>query len=345
MGTSFTLESAMSKQLANQPIAFPKTLPEGYQYLDNEPTYNADKHLQLEHPKESLSLHDFGYSAVEINECPTDFGISGIARLLSDDGVSALMDVAQQLRHFAVGGERIQYMLRGGVYRSRFLRDLCLCPRVSEFLSDIYGIAVAPHSVPLHLGHCNYAPDDLDRAVDKWHSDTLGLDYVLMVSDPREQVGGEFQYFLGTKSEVEEIKRKGQSMPEDRIVSPDFPGPGYMVVMQGGMIVHRGAKLKEPFDRITMVNGYVPLDTISSDPSRFSDIKAVDPHDLLFPEWARHKAWLARGRLDRLIDELPFTEDRQLIIKELKGAIQEVEVAIKDLSDDAPGVSSNYGDL
>ena len=134
-------------------------------------------------------------------------------------------------------------------------------------------------------------------------------------------------------------------MPEDRIVSPDFPGPGYMVVMQGGMIVHRGAKLKEPFDRITMVNGYVPLDTISSDPSRFSDIKAVDPHDLLFPEWARHKAWLARGRLDRLIDELPFTEDRQLIIKELKGAIQEVEVAIKDLSDEAPGVSSNYGDL
>ena len=118
-----------------------------------------------------------------------------------------------------------------------------------------------------------------------------------------------------------------------------------MVVMQGGMIVHRGAKLKEVYDRITMVNGYVPLDTTSPDPSRFSDIKAVDPHDVLFPEWARHKAWLARGRLDRLIDELPFTKDRGYIIGELKAAIQEVEVAINDLGDETPGASTNYGDL
>jgi hypothetical protein len=66
---------------------------------------------------------------------------------------------------------------------------------------------------------------------------------------------------------------------------------------------------------------------------------------VLFPEWARHKAWLARGRLDRLIDELPFTQDREYIIGELKSAIQEVEVAIKDLSDETPGASKNYGDL
>ena len=335
----------MNQRLINQPIAFPKTLPEGYQYLDEESIYDPDKHLALEYPKDSLSLQDFGYSDAEIAKCPTDYGISGIARLLSEEGVSALMNVAQQLRAYTVGGERIQYMLRGGVYRSRFLWDLCLCPRVCEFLSEIYGIAVSPHSMPLHLGHCNYAPDDLDRAVDKWHSDTLGLDYVLMVSDPKKQVGGEFQYFVGTKAEVAEIMRNGQPMPEDRIVSPVFPGPGYMVVMQGGMIVHRGAKLKEVFDRITMVNGYVPLDTISSDQSRFSDIKAVDPHDVLFSEWARHKAWLARGRLDRLIDELPFTEDREYIISRLKSAIQEVEVAIHDLADEAPGASTNYGDL
>jgi len=336
----------MEKKLINQPIAFPKTLPEGYQYLADEPTYDSDIHLALEYPTESLSLRDLGYSDSEVSECPTDYGISGIARLLSEAGVAALMDVVQQLRQYTVtGGVRIQYMLRGGVYRSRFLRDLCLCPKVSKFLSDIFGIAVAPHSVPLHLGHCNYAPDDLDRAVDKWHSDTLGLDYVLMVSDPREQVGGEFQYFFGTKAEMEEIKSSGQSIPEDRIVSPYFPGPGYMVVMQGGMVVHRGAKLKEVYDRITMVNGYVPLDTVSHDPSRFSDIKAVDPHDVLFPEWARHKAWLARGRLDRLIDELPFTRDRNYIISELKNAIHEVEVAIQDLEDEAPGFSTNYGDL
>jgi hypothetical protein len=47
----------------------------------------------------------------------------GIARLLSDEGVAALMAVAQNLREFTVGNKRIQYMLWGRVYRSRFLRD------------------------------------------------------------------------------------------------------------------------------------------------------------------------------------------------------------------------------
>ena len=80
-------------------------------------------------------------------------------------------------------------------------------------------------ALPLHLGHCNFAPDDLSRAVDKWHTDTIGLDYVLMVSDPQEQVGGEFQYFLGTKDEVDNIKKEGELLPKDRVVSPNISRP------------------------------------------------------------------------------------------------------------------------
>ena len=274
----------------NTPNNFPTTLPKGYQYLDDEPTYNPKIHLALEYPKESLSLQDLGYSEEEIAKCPTNFGVSGVARLLSDEGVRVLMQTAQSLREYtSSAGDRIQYMLRGGVYRSRFLRDLCLCSEVSKFMSEIYGIPVAPHSIPLHLGHCNFAPDDLSRAVDKWHTDTIGLDYVLMVSDPKEQVGGEFQYFLGPKDEVDNIKKEGKLLPKDRIISPIFPGPGYIIVLQGNMVVHRGAKLKKVFDRVTMVNGYVPLDTSSDDPSRFLDVNSVDPHELIFPEWARHK--------------------------------------------------------
>lgn len=272
--------------------------------------------------------------------------MSGVTRLLSDEGVRVLMQTAQSLRKYSSsGGERIQHLLRGCVYRSKFLRDLCLCPKVSEFLSQIYGIPVAPHSIPLHLGHFNFAPDDLTRAVDKWHIDTIGFDYVMMVSDPNQQVGGRFQYFLGTKKEIQEIKDNNQSIPEDRIISPEFPGPGYIIVMQGNMVVHRGAKLEQPFDRVTMVNGYVPLNLDSVDPSRFFDLKTVDPHQLLFPEWARHKAWLSKGKLNRIIEELPFTDDRELIINKLKSAIEDVETAIKDLSDSSEGEQNFYGDL
>ena len=330
----------------NTPINFPNTSPKGYQYLDNEPTYNPKIHLALEYPKESLSLQDLGYSEEEIAKCPTNFGVSGVARLLSDEGVRVLMQTAQSLREYtSSAGDRIQYMLRGGVYRSRFLRDLCLCSEVSKFMSEIYGIPVAPHSIPLHLGHCNFAPDDLSRAVDKWHTDTIGLDYVLMVSDPTEQVGGEFQYFLGTKDKVDNIKKEGELLPKDRVVSPIFPGPGYIIVLQGNMVVHRGAKLKEVFDRVTMVNAYVPLDTSSDDPSRFLDVKSVDPHELIFPEWARHKAWISRGKLNQLIEELPFTKDTNLIISELKNAIKDVENAISDLSNEDSGKENHYGDL
>ena len=70
----------------NTPINFPNTSPKGYQYLDNEPTYNPEIHLALEYPKKSTSLHDLGYSEEEIANCPTNFGVSGVARLLSDQG-------------------------------------------------------------------------------------------------------------------------------------------------------------------------------------------------------------------------------------------------------------------
>ena len=336
----------MKNRLLNTPINFPNTLPDGYHYIDNEPNYDPNIHLALEFPKDSHNLHDLGYSQEEIDKCPTDYGVSGVTRLLSDEGVRVLMQTAQSLRKYSSsGGERIQHLLRGCVYRSKFLRDLCLCPKVSEFLSQIYGIPVAPHSIPLHLGHFNFAPDDLTRAVDKWHIDTIGFDYVMMVSDPNQQVGGRFQYFLGTKKEIQEIKDNNQSIPEDRIISPEFPGPGYIIVLQGNMVVHRGAKLEQPFDRVTMVNGYVPLDLDSVDPSRFFDLKTVDPHQLLFPEWARHKAWLSKGKLNRIIEELPFTDDRELIINKLKSAIKDVETAIKDLSDSSEGEQNFYGDL
>ena len=336
----------MKNRLLNTPINFPNTIPDGYHYIDNEPNYDPNIHLALEFPKDSHNLHDLGYSQEEIDKCPTDYGVSGVTRLLSDEGVRVLMKTAQSLRKYSSsGGERIQHLLRGCVYRSKFLRDLCLCPKVSEFLSQIYGIPVAPHSIPLHLGHFNFAPDDLTRAVDKWHIDTIGFDYVMMVSDPNQQVGGRFQYFLGTKKEIQEIKDNNQSIPEDRIISPEFPGPGYIIVMQGNMVVHRGAKLEQPFDRVTMVNGYVPLNLDSVDPSRFFDLKTVDPHQLLFPEWARHKAWLSKGKLNRIIEELPFTDDRELIINKLKSAIEDVETAIKDLSDSSEGEQNFYGDL
>ena len=327
----------------NEKIAFPQTLPAGYHFLEEPVRFDPNKHLALEASKERKTLEELGYSAEEIALCPTPLAVASPVRLLSEEGVQAILAVARGLQRFAIGSERIEKMVRCGVYQSQFLQDFCLSPQVTDFLSEIYQTPVAPHTMPAHLGHLNFAPDDLNKAVDKWHHDTLGLDYVLMVTDPQHLSGGEFQYFLGTKQEAAALWEKKQPIPENRRVSPHFPGAGYALVLQGNMVVHRAAKLHKRGERITLVNGYVPLKADVPDACRFSDLKEVDPHHILFPEWARHKAWLARGKLDQLIHELPFTEDRTLIVQALKNAIADVESAMEDLQDDSEGTLIHYG--
>lgn len=325
------------------PIPFPRALPAGYEPLPEEPDYDPGRHLALEPPPATVRLAALGYDAAEIAACPSDFAVSAPFRLLSEEGVAALQQVARALERHAIDGGRIQRLVRGGVYRSRFLRDLCLCPEVAAFVSEIAGTPLAPHTMPIQLGHLNYAPADLARAVDKWHHDTVGFDYVLMVSDPRRMQGGRFQYFRGTKREAAALAAAGRLPPDDRIVSPDFPGPGWAVLQQGNMVVHRGARLEMPAERITMVNAYVARDTAFADACRFADLKCVDPRHVLFTEWARHKAWLARGRLDRLIAELPYGEDRSAALAGLRAAAAELEAAIAEIASDEAPELLHYG--
>ena len=328
----------------NSSPKFPSVLPDGYQYFDEEVEFDPDRHLQLEPPEDTVRLSDLGYDAETIKKCPTDLAISGAVRLLSDEGVKVMRDTARSLQKFAVNCERIENMVRGGVYQSRFLRDFCLCSEVTEFISDIFGAPVAPHTMPLHLGHLNFAPEDLTRPVDKWHHDTLSLDYVLMLSDPNQLSGGEFQYFTGTREQAKEMTDRGEAIPPEQVVSARFPGAGYAIALHGYMVVHRATRLTRPGERITLVNGYVPLNAAIEDVCRFPDLSLVDPHHVLFAEWARHKAWLSMGRLQTLVDEIPFTDDRQVITDYLRDAIRDVETAIRDINDTGDASMIHYGD-
>ncbi len=92
------------------------------------------------------------------------------------------------------------------------------------------------------------------------------------------------------------------------------------------------------------MNGYVPLDPAIEDVCRFSDLTLVDPHHVLFTEWARHKAWLSVGKLHNMIENIPFTEDRQTITNYLKDAIADIETAIEDINDERTAAMIHYGD-
>jgi hypothetical protein len=314
-------------------VPFPEHQPSGYHWLEDEPKFDPKIHLCLEKPQSLLYLTELGYDEEIISSKATPVAASSPFRVLSDEGARVLLHVARNLRSKAIGCERIENMVRGGCYRSRFLRDVCIDTSVTDLMCEIYGVDVAPHTMPVHLGHMNYAPEELERAVDKWHHDTLPLDYVMMVTDPSTLHGGQFEYFLGTKSDMKKLADAGKKPSVDRIVAPNFPGPGYAIALHGDMVVHRGAALTQAGERVTMVNGYVSMDTRTDDQHRHIDLTVVDDAACLYTEWAKHSAWRARDRLDRLIEQMNFSSDRLGIADALDHAIEDVQQAVRDMRD------------
>ena len=313
-------------------VPFPSTQPPGYSWLEDEPAFDPALHLQLEAPASVTSLREFGYADDEIAPTATEVAVSAPFRVLSDDGAAVLLDTCRRLREFSRrAGNRIERTVRGGCYRSRFLRDLCVDPDLTAAMSAIYGTDVAPHTMPVHLGHLNFEPTDVREAVDKWHHDTIPLDFVMMVTDPTTLPGGQFEYFVGTKAEAAELASRGERPPADRVVSPHFPGPGYAIALHGDMVVHRGGPLTRQAERITMVNAYVALDRTRADQSRSRDLIGVDDESHLYTEWVKHVAWRAEGRLAALVETAGFGLDRDVAIAELEAAVADVTRAVADM--------------
>lgn len=328
--------------MSNFAVKFPEQLPAGYEWFEGEPRFDPAIHLALEMPTDIIYLADLGYEQEIIKSKASPVAATSPFRVLSDEGAGILLQVARSLREHAISCERIENMVRGGCYRSRFLRDLCIDPSLTALMCDIYQADVAPHTMPVHLGHMNFAPDDLSKAVDKWHHDTLPLDFVMMVTDPATLDGGQFEYFLGTKEEMDALSKEGKTPPAERICAPQFNGPGCAIALHGDMVVHRGAKLNKAGERISMVNGYVATDTSGDDQHRHKDLRLVDDPEALYAEWARHSAWRARERLDTLLNELTFSPDRKLVAAQLEEAIKDVTAAIEDMSDDGDHQMHHY---
>jgi len=319
--------------MSDAAVPFPELQPDGYTWFENEPTFDPAKHLALSMPEKIRYLEEFGYSSDEIKSKASPVAVSSPFRVLSEEGAQVLLDAARSLRQHAITCERIEHMVRGGCYRSRFLRDLCIDPSLTQLMCDIYETDVAPHTMPVHLGHMNFSPTDLSKAVDKWHHDTLPLDFVMMVTDPKSLDGGQFEYFVGTKAEMATLAEQGLTPPIERVEAPPFHGPGYAIALHGNMVVHRGAPLNTSGERISMVNGYVATNCALDDQHRHKDLTLVDDPVVLYAEWAKHSAWRAKERLDALVSSMAFSHDSDSIADELELAISDVTKTIAEMRD------------
>lgn len=326
------------------PLSFPPVLPEGYPALASEPEFDPAKHLALEKPETVISLEELGYEADEIAQCPTSLGITSCFRVLSDEGVACLQEVTRGLEQYARSIPRISRMVRGGTYQSRFLRDLCLSPDITALVSEICGSSMLAHTIPHQLGHLNYNPHTVGENVDKWHVDTLRVDYVMFVTDPNAIEGGEFQYFNGTKYEMKALTDARKPLPEDRVISPELPGSGHAILQQGNMVVHRAKGLKTAGERITMVNGYVPAEIGFPDFTRFDQLSLADPEHVAATEYSRHIAWMGQEMLRKQIENPRYCGDTDQIATELEAVIATLSHAAKEIRAAGTAEVEHFGD-
>jgi len=342
-----------SRVTLSDPLPFPSELPPGYETMDDEPRFDAGRHLAFSAPARTWTLGDFGYDRNTIDASPSPVAVAGPFRVLSDEGVQATQGVARRLGKFSRLSQRTANYLAGGAYRSRFLRDLFRAPELVDFLSRVAGTPLAPHSMPSQQVYVNYAPEDITRHVDTWHTDSIGFDIVLMVTDPATIKGGEFQFFRGTREEAAGllatptgglIRGSNVELPAARVEAVKFPSPGYALFQQGNLVLHRATRLLERGERITMVPGFVARDTRFMDPTNVGSI--VDWGEPgLAAELARHKAWLARGRLDALIDGLPLSTAPREAAAALRRAVADVHdmAALLERQGDNDAVTPSAG--
>lgn len=317
------------------PLAFPRDIPDAYALLDDEPRYDAALHLDLAAPAHRETLADFGYDADAIAACPSPLAVAGPFHVLSAAGIAAVTAVLERLRDTAQSdpGMRASNFIGGGVYKSRFLRDLCACPLLSGFLSKIAGTPLVPHPVPHMQLYVNFAPDDVTQAVDNWHIDSVDFDCVILLEDPRSFDGGRFQYFRGTDRDAaacfgttaDDLPRGFASgLPVERIVSVQNERAGDAVLQQGARVVHRAERLQRPASRTTLVISYAAADVTRPDTTNVASIHSWNnPGGAA--ELARHVAWRSQARLAALSGELSVNAGPGEVARKLHHAIEDVE--------------------
>ena len=298
-------------------LPVPSNPPEAYQPLKAEPAFDPSRDLQLTKPERSWTLLDLGYTEDDVAKTGCPIAFTTPFRILSEEGAARLEEVVKLLREQTQGGgfERAQSNSRlvyvaGGVYRSKFLRDLCNSVDIAAFLSEVAQIPLVPHSLPSQQIYINYPPTHLDEDVDRWHADSIGFDYVMLATDPASFEGGEFEVFLGTVSEAAEILgvnaaeinlRVNRELPSNRTFQFSFPAAGFAVFQQGFRVVHRGRRLSKPGDRITVVPGYVAQDPYTAEVNDLENISTY-PEPAIEAELVRHAAWRSGQKLHRLLD-------------------------------------------
>jgi len=311
----------------------PKTLPRGFSFVEGEPEFDAAKHLALEKPERIVMLADLGYDEETIAQYPSPIAATSPVRFLSEAGIEAVQQSIEATKARMTTTEGGDPRLYFGAYHSKFMRDLASSEELTDYMSEVFQTPIAPHTMA-HLGIQLNIGTKPQVEIAAWHHDSVSFTVVLSMYDPTKVDGGRFEYFAGTRDEGKQFFEAEGEVPADRTVAPLLP-PGCAAMIQGSAIYHRGAPLLSDGYRASLILSFCARDASYPDGNRafFAEEYAreglgVGEVDPTYTEWARHNAWVAHARLGTIMEELPFTEDREFIVEQLRQAIAPVERAI-----------------
>jgi len=304
--------------------------------IPNEPKYDPNIHLDLKFPEfittidtetqlfETVRYIDYKLKKTHKFLYTTPF------RVLSEEGQKFLKKLAalDGAKH-AQSDNRMPLFLRNLAFRSQFIRDLNHCPVLLKFISNLIGEQIIPHSMPCNYAHTNFGIVGGDRKVDQWHVDSVPFVLILLLTDLTNAVGGELQIVTKPKEIALDIL---QRTDRDRnIQNVGFRVMGDGVVMQGCEIFHCVTPvMKAPDTRITIVNSYMQANPFAVDTTKYATFKGDKTASA---EYARHKAWRAKGQLDTLITDLDLNTDKTTIVTQLQNAINELQTAVDAITD------------
>jgi hypothetical protein len=309
--------------------------PVGYDVAASDVEWE-DRYLDLVPPNSIRTLAEFGYPPRDAAAL-SPVAITGPFRVLSGEGASVALRIARELESAAKGDARSK-RLRGCTYRSRFFSGMYSDPRLIEFLSGLARADLRQHPVGHHRVQLNFAPDELTRDVDIWHNDVVAFDFVMLLSDPQAMKGGDTEYFIGTIDEGMRLLREHGNLPEDRVGRATYGGAGWAFLQQGHRILHRAARLLEPYPRISLVASYYCADESFREPTVLPPLRKADGRDIALVEWATYAAYRTNERLTRFLSSqpdfsLPLAEVRQ----RLADCLAEAEQAIEEFNSDDEG--------
>lgn len=322
--------------LGKEPI-FPATVPPYYERVEEQSHWPSGA-ITTATPRPLVHMQDLGYETSTSIAQLHDVLISEPIEIIRAEAASVLRESIFRLRpseNRPQGSPPCQ-VIRAAAYRSVVIRDFCLDNELSDFVGRAMGRPVVATALVHQLGITNYTelPDTGGALVDigGWHIDQNAYVIVMSLGGMDGAQQAYLEYFDGTREEGLRLLLTGREIPRDRVRKLPLPGPGWGVVMHSSLVLHRAGPAIGPLQRISMVTAFEPRDVTIPDQNQTSlveDTRALNPveqceREARAVEYARHKAWRAKGHLDDFLDRDLWGLSPEEIIGQLTACAKEI---------------------